>query len=125
MTDEGGIAVQIAGAIGQDLADRLLAARGGTEITIPQHVRGSLLAEVIGEDAARLLRLEFGAGKLRLPTGHMRGEGGRRRRAKQMLEAGHSISEVAQACGLHSRTVEKYRAKMRDDGDQLDLFPDD
>lgn len=117
MTELSGLAADIALIIGVDLTMRLLEARGGTQITIPQRVEGSVLAGLIGDEAASLLRDEFGAGNVVLPMGPGRGVAARRARAKRMLAQGASVREVALACDLHTRTVEYYKAGMRDDGD--------
>lgn len=124
MTDEDGILERIALAVGPEAADRLLTARGGTEINIPNRIEGSWLASVMGDGDARRLLLEFGAGKLMLPMGGARGIRGRKNAAKALLEGGASASEVALTLDLHVRTVHKYRAELRDDS-QLDLPFDD
>lgn len=125
MDDTGGIAQRIADVIGDELALDLLRLRGGTEITIPKRIEGSWLARTIGEDAANLLLIEFGPANLTLPMGEGRGARARRRRAKKMLAEGASARDVALACGIHTRTVHKYRAELRDE-DQLSFpFDDD
>lgn len=115
MTDRAGLAQEIIEVIGDVSAAKLLAERGGTEITVPHRVAGSLLARIIGEADAERLAHYFGAGKLVLPTGMARGAGGRRAKAKELLREGLSLREVALCCDLHIRTVTNYRAELNED----------
>lgn len=124
MDDNTSLADRIAGVIGDDLALDLFRLRGGTEITIPKRVPGSWLARTVGEDAASLLLIEFGPAKLTLPMAEGRGAGAARRKAKAMLAHGASVMDVALACGLHVRTIHKYRAELGSDN-QMPLPFDD
>lgn len=112
MTQLPGIAGEIEAAIGLELTLRLLKRRGGTQINIPVKARGSMLAEIIGLHATERLIHSIGYGKVTLPCGYMRGAKARRAEAKRMLLQGASISQVALACDLHSRTVSNYRAEL-------------
>ena len=116
MTQLPGIAGEIEGVIGLDLAVVLLRARGGTEITLPQPVPGSHLEQLVGGEAAEAMVEYFGAGRLRLPLASMRGvaryNAERRARAIDLLRAGESAMSVALACDLNLRTVHRYRAEM-------------
>lgn len=128
MTHLTGIAAQIEQAIGRDLTDRLLRERGGCEINIPDKARGSRLAGIIGDEATKALIYEIGPGRYVLPVSHMRGTGGRKRRAIAMLREGRSNREVALACDLHTRTVTNYRAELAAgdaEDDQLPLLFED
>lgn len=110
--------------IGNDLALALFQLRGGTEITIPKRPEGPWLARTIDTEAATLLLIEFGPAKLTLPMADGRGAGARRRKMRQMLADGASVMDPALACGLHVRTVHKYRAELRDEDQfSLDLDP--
>lgn len=124
MAERAGIAAEIEEAIGTEMAGRLLRLRGGTKITVPKKPEGSWLASIIGPENTQLMIWAFGPGDLRLPTGNQRGVAGRREAAKRMLAQGASTLEVALALDLHTRTVEKYRAAMKDASRQLDLFRD-
>lgn len=117
MTEWFGLAAELVDLIGEPATLKLLAARGGTEITIPQRIDGSQLAGIVGHDAAMRMAEHFGAGKLVLPTGSARGAGGRRAEAMRLLRRGHSLREVALACGLHTRTITNYRRQLRADDD--------
>lgn len=112
MTQLPGIAGQIEEAIGLDLAVRLFKRRGGCEIHIPRRLRGSQLAEIIGEDAATRVAETLGPGKVLLPCGHLRGQFARRADAIKMLRAGASLQQVALACDMHTRTVSRLRAEI-------------
>ncbi|TKA96889.1 hypothetical protein FAZ78_08950 [Cereibacter changlensis] len=107
-----GVAADICEAIGMELTVRLLRRRGGCELNIPRRAPGSLLAEIIGEEAAQVLIATLGHGRIVLPCASMRGAKARRSEAKAMLMAGHSLQQVALACDLHTRTVSKYRAEL-------------
>lgn len=112
MTQLPGIAGQIEEAIGLDLAVRLLKRRGGCEVHIPRRVRGSQLAEIIGEEAATRVAETLGPGKVLLPCGNLRGQFARRADAMRMLRQGASLQQVALACDMHTRTVSRLRAEI-------------
>lgn len=119
MTQLSGIAGEIEEVIGLDLAVRLLKARGGTEIAIPARIPGSQLEQLVGREAAARMLGYFGAGKLRLPLGGVRGQAAynaaRKARALGMLRAGRSLREVALGCDLAMSTVSKYRDELATD----------
>lgn len=115
-----GIAAEFADLIGDEATAKLVAKVGGLQLDIPKKASGSKLAGIIGEENAAIIIREFGNGKVVLPQSGMRGTSGRKARAKEMLRAGHSISEVAVAFDLHIRTVSNYKAEMADTA-QLDL----
>ena len=114
-----GVAGEIAELIGEELTLKLLAARGGTEVAIPARPEGSVLAEIVGADAAEILLGAFGRVTLTLPCAHLRGARGRRARAKAMLRRGASLSDVALACEVHIRTVSIYRRDLLEAGEAL------
>ncbi|MDJ0628560.1 MAG: hypothetical protein QNJ44_09905 [Rhodobacter sp.] len=121
MTVLTGIAGEIAVLIGEARAARLLAALGGTQITIPAQASGSSLARIVGEDAAARMIVAFGPGKLTLPMATARGRGAVKRRAVALLAEGRSLRDVALTCNLHTRTVSRYREELR--GDDPGLGP--
>ncbi|WP_296639154.1 hypothetical protein [Roseinatronobacter sp.] len=112
MTQLPGIAGEIERVIGLDLTVRLLQRRGGCELHIPQRVPGSLLADIVGDDAAAKLAEVIGPGKIVLPCAHLRGQGARREDARAMLRQGASLQQVALACDMHMRTVSRLRAEI-------------
>lgn len=115
MTQLPGIAGEIEDIIGLDLTVKLLKARGGTAINIPARSGPNVMTSLIGAQATEALIKAKGAGRIVLPCGHMRGRDAdriaRRTRAEQMLADGHSMQDVALACDLHLRTVERYNAE--------------
>lgn len=124
MSQLPGIAGMIEAVIGLERTAVLLRARGGTEIEIPVRVPGSLLASIIGEEAAVKLAEAFGPGRLTLPCAHMRGAAAERHEkrllAERLLRNGKSEMEVALEADLHIRTVRRYRADMRFEGGSED-----
>lgn len=112
MTQLPGIAGQIEEAIGLDLAVRLLKRRGGCEIHIPRRVTGSMLAEIIGDDATARVIDALGPGKVLLPCAHLRGQFARREDARRMLRDGASLQQVALSCDMHTRTVSRLRKEI-------------
>lgn len=126
-----GLAAEIATVIGEERALRLLMRRGGTEIKLPGSAPGSLLADLVGEEAAEAMIAHFGGTqKMSLPCGHLRGAPGRRAMGVAMLRRGASAQDVALSCDVSVRTVYDWRATLagqgllpRPDGaTQLDLF---
>jgi len=113
MTHFAGIASEVEAVIGVEQTRTLLAARGGTQISIPVRAANSSLAALIGEAAARQMIDAFGAGALRLPMGVARGRAAKRQQAIDMLNGGASLSQVALACEIHVRTVSRYRAEAK------------
>lgn len=114
-----GVAGEIEELIGTEATLKLLAARGGTEVTIPARAEGSVLADVLGIDDAEILMDAFGRAPVMLPCGHLRGREGRRERARAMLRRGAPATEVALACEVHIRTVYDYRRDLREAGEAL------
>jgi len=112
MTVFPGIAGEIEQIIGQELTIVLLRRWGGCEVSIPKNAQGTKLAEVIGMEAATALIREIGHGRVVLPCGTFRGAKRRRAEAMTLLRQGMSVSQVALACDLHTRTVHGYRAAL-------------
>jgi hypothetical protein len=120
MTQLPGVAGEIEETIGLDLTVKLLKARGGTVLKVPKKAKGTVLADLIGLDAASLLIEKFGIRNLDLPCGHMRGRDAERlekkRRAFAMLGDGKSLREVALACDISVRTATEYRSQLKHRG---------
>ncbi len=108
-----GLAAEIEGAIGPEAAVRLLALRGGTEVSIPTRAKGSVLASVIGDEATADMIAAFGPGKTVLPASEFRGMRGRRARGVGMLLDGATQDAVAIACDGHRVTVQGWRSRLR------------
>lgn len=107
-----GIAGEIEALIGLELTRRLLRRRGGCQMVVPVRAHGSLMAEIIGEEATAEMIRGLGPGRITLPCADQRGPRARRAEAKALLRAGSSIQQVALACDLHTHTVSKYRAEI-------------
>jgi len=112
MTMFPGIAGEIEQLIGAELTTALLRRWGGQQVNLPARAAGSQLAEVVGVEAAQKIIDGIGHGKITLPCGSVRGAKRRKAEAVALLRRGHSLSEVAAACDLHSRTVSNYRAEI-------------
>ena len=114
-----GLAGEIEAVIGLELTAKLLKERGGTDVSIPLRAKGSALAKIVGQRACAALIREIGPGKIALPCAGFRGRDAeraeRKRRAMEMLRAGHSLREVALQCDLAQRTVSNYRDELADD----------
>lgn len=113
-----GIAGEIEDIIGLELTVALLRRRGGCEIKIPAKSKNTVLAQIIGEEAVEKLRKEFGAVQITLPCANFRGSKARRSEAKALLLKGHSVSQVALACDLHTRTIHRYRAELDQEAEE-------
>lgn len=107
---------------GAGAADRLALQAGGTEMKLSAR-RGSRLVELVGEEAAKAVVDAYGATKVVIPMGHLRGARGRRAAAAQLLAKGVPQAQVALTVDVHQRTVERIAAKTRDD--TPDLFNND
>ena len=118
MTQLPGLAGTIEDLIGLDLTVKLLKARGGTDVKIPEKPQNTLLGEIVGHEAAQILIDELPPGVITLPCSHMRGRDAdrmdRKRRAIGMLLEGKSLREVALACDIHLKTAKTYRAEIKD-----------
>ncbi len=112
MTTFPGIAGEIEALIGAELTTALLRRWGGCQLNLPSRAEGSVLADVVGIEAARKIIDGIGHGKITLPCGSIRGAGRRKAEAIAMLRRGASLTEVAGACDLHTRTVSNYRAEL-------------
>lgn len=114
-----GVAAEIEDLIGTELTLKLLAQRGGTRIVVPMKAAGSVLADIVGEEAADVIIDEFGTGPIVLPNANFRGMRARRARGYEMLRRGASLQEVALEIGCHTRTVGNWKREMRERGEEL------
>ncbi|WP_236549851.1 N-acetylmuramoyl-L-alanine amidase [Profundibacterium mesophilum] len=102
-------------ALGDLETERLLRRFGGAKIRIPHEADGGKLAAQVGVRTVDALIEAFGPGAIVLPMGEFRGQAARRRRAAWLLSEGRTIRQVALACDLHQRSVERISARMRDE----------
>lgn len=123
-----GILAEIERVAGESAARRLALAAGGTEMKFSARPNAAL-AKIVGAEAAKKIVEALGREQYVIPMAHLRGQKGRRRQAVEMLRNGATQTQVAKACDVHVRTVERVRAKMRGAGaadrDQGDLFDPD
>lgn len=114
-----GVLSYISEELGEDLAVRLATARGGREVYIPRDPKaGGELAKLVGlDDAARLSKL-LGHGSMMVPCGSITGAGGRRIRIRvrieEMWKQGMTHSQIAAEVDVHTRTVERVVAALKD-----------
>lgn len=122
---------EIARVAGSVAAAQLAKARGGTECYIPARASDDhWLVQCVGRAAADKLCRHFAAQidgdadrsrhkshhgvKIVLPLGESGSRVESRRRARQALEEGKSLSEAALHAGVHQRTVQNIRRRMKD-----------
>ena len=102
---------RLAAAIGREAAGTLCELRGGREVYIPERNGGSL-EKLIGIEAVRSMRREYGTGRFEVPMGP-RTEAALRRKAARALSAeGYSVAQIARDLGMHPKTV---RAALKTD----------
>lgn len=124
MTAWPGILATVAQVAGDQAAQRLALQYGGHELKLSARP-DSKLAEVVGEDAARLIVAELGSGKVVVPMAHLRGQRARRQAVAMKLADGVSVADTARACDVHERTVWRVKSpKKPQRGDKAsgDLF---
>jgi hypothetical protein len=117
---------EIADVAGVDAALALAEARGGTEIYIPRRAsEGHWLTDTVGYDAAAAICAWRPAERIMLPLGPRGSMATVRATVSRMLAEGRSTTDIALACGISSRSVERRRAADRrrnDDDRQGRLF---
>lgn len=120
-----GILARIAEVAGESAALRLAQAAGGTVMTFSARPN-SALARIVGAEAAKAIRAEFGPEKYTIPMAHVRGQKGRRVAATEMLARGATANAAARACDIHVRTAERLQGRIKRSREEgLPLFPDD
>ena len=120
---------EIAEVVGLEATNKLVEARGGTKVYFPVAAGDDhWLVECVGREAADKLCSHFCAdlpsdaeqslhgADIVLPVGFTSSRAKARRRAMDVLLGGGTNSQAARASGLHVRTVELIRAKMRREG---------
>lgn len=125
---------EIAEVAGLPAALKLAKEKGGVECYIPARAPDDhWLVRCVGREAADRLCAHFAAAidndsrrslhgvKILLPLGESGSRAEARGRAREALERGASLAEAARRSGLHQRTVQNIRAKMKD-GRQGSLF---
>lgn len=122
---------EIAEVAGIDAALAIAEAKGGQSVIVPTRLRADhWLSVAVGQDKAEIISRHFTSGHRRQelviplgPSGSFLAE--RRRRARLIAEAnarGASANQIAQEAGITERSVRRFRAKIRGDGGQGQLF---
>jgi Mor family transcriptional regulator len=101
-------------AIGPDSTRELLRRRGGTRIYLPapEGIGGSVLAEIVGEENARVLAASFGPGDADLPSGSAYARRDRDNRIIEASASGASLGDISAYHGLTRRQVRNIIAAM-------------
>jgi len=115
------ILAQVADVAGLPAAMALAKARGGREVTIPANAPGTVLAEIVGVEAAEKIIKSFGYGDIAIPFGPFGGARARRIAIVSTVESGATVSQAAVKADVSTRTVKRVKAKMRK-ANQPDLF---
>lgn len=113
---------EIAEVAGLPAALAIAEAKGGINAHFPAHAPdGHWLVECVGRKRADRLCAHFrttrqsGAGvTLLVPLGPRNFYARARRRAMELTEEGASREEVAQQLGVHVRTIQRHRGRLRD-----------
>jgi hypothetical protein len=110
-----GVLALIAEEIGEDVAVRLATARGGRAVYIPKIPKPEAeLTRIVGLDAVRALCKLLGHGTVMVPCGNIGGAGGRRARIETLWRQGLSHAQIAATVDVHTRTVERVVATLKD-----------
>ena len=108
---------RIAARIGAPAADTFCKAFGGRQIYIPADPRrDSRVVAAMGLAAEQAISDEFGRGVVLVPLRQYATGRERLLLAGELLKAGRSNSEIAQALRCHMRTVERIKAALRREG---------
>lgn len=102
--------------LGEEARWRLIAARGGLDVTPPQpeNAASSLLVAEIGLDAALWLAERFAGERLHIPNmGVIARAEARRRRDFVLDNPDASATDLARATGLTTRRIVQIRAEAR------------
>ena len=105
---------RIAEVTSQEVADKLSDVYGGLTIFFNSvRFQGSQLARVIGSDNVEKIARGFGCGKVRIPLGSRRGLNARQAYLEALLRQGASCRDAAWVVGVHERTAENARQRLR------------
>jgi len=119
-----GILREIADVAGLPAALAIAHEKGGTRVHFPARAGDAhWLPRLVGREAADKLCAHFrstadGGIYLLVPLGPKNFYARARRRCVELTEAGKTREEVARELGIHMRTVQRHRARMRDEGDK-------
>jgi hypothetical protein len=105
---------QIAEAAGTDAALTLTLARGGSRFRIPQRAEGSLLAEIVGLDAAQKIVKDLADERIEIPLA-------KKIVAAWLYDQGWSQERIAMRLKVSRRTVQYWQSGTTPTR-QTDLF---
>jgi hypothetical protein len=87
---------------------------GGTRMSVPKQARdGHRLVELLGRAGADKLCAMYGGEMILVPQGPAGTLAEARRRLARALDDGASINGAARVSGLHHRTAQRMRAKLK------------
>jgi len=113
----GGDIVRIAREISPEVADRLMRAFGGGAGGVPREPGpGHPISRAVGLAAARQIAAALGPGRLRVPRGTRAEQQAKAARIVALIRARRSSGEIARSVGCDSRTVERWRRRLREQG---------
>ncbi|MBY6244182.1 helix-turn-helix domain-containing protein [Methylosinus sp. Sm6] len=117
-----GLLREIADVAGLPAALAIAEEKGGARVHFPARAsEAHWLVRLIGREAADKLCEHFrtaqGGARELVPLGPRNFYAQARRKAARLAEEGCSREEVARRLGVHIRTVQRYRARGRDEGD--------
>ena len=111
---------EVAEALGDDAALKLVSKYGGQLVSIPRKSSGSMIEDALGEDIAALLVDLRGGEAVEIPNFGARLPEERRRFI--LTHPDLSANDCAQRLGLTRRRVLQIRSETRADPRQFDLF---
>jgi hypothetical protein len=95
---------------------------GGRRVYIPKTpAGGAKIAAAVGHDLLEWLVERYGGENLLVPLGEHSGYSQRIAQVRRLVDQGESASTITKVAAVHRRTVQRHRAKVRDD-DQGGLF---
>lgn len=107
-----GLLGEIADVAGMAAALKLARERGGTEMTFSGRP-GSVLALIVGDEAAARIADRFGPQKYVIPMANVRGRGARQAAVARMMADKATASQAARAHEVHERTARRIRSKLK------------
>lgn len=106
----------ISAEIGFTATISLARQRGGKNVYVPANPAGSVLAELVGVEAAERLAACWGGELLAVPTLRACEYARDRCLIARLTEAGMSVADIAECVGLTPRRVVQVRRELRDAG---------
>ena len=113
MAELTGILEQIANVTSREVAEELAKVVGGTEIYVPKDPKeSSLISQIIGIEQAQIIAKEIGYGKISIPAGAFRGQGGRRKYVQSLLNKNYPVNLVARLADCSERCVWRIKRNL-------------